>query len=250
MPTNHKGANNKEDKTSLPADPDLNPDDFQELENFDEPMPSPQRSRPIPNNSGSANRSQPPQPPRNGGTSFEGGLTGFFKGLNDLANFINDLADKAEQAAQGSGERRQPRGRDFNPDSRSNAPLGRNRASSNVPYTTNNRPPVRPNYTRPANNPSTTPTIPASPEITATVREPYMEIHDEVAEGLIIIVAELPGVLEANLKVELLEDILIIGGEAEGYRYEKETLLSVAVQSEPLSRTYQNGLLELRLKKK
>jgi HSP20 family protein len=84
----------------------------------------------------------------------------------------------------------------------------------------------------------------------ATVREPYMEIHDEVDEGLIMIVAELPGVVEENLKVELLEDILIIRGEAEGYRYEKETLLSVAVQSEPLSRTYQNGLLELRLKKK
>jgi HSP20 family molecular chaperone IbpA len=247
MPTDNN-IDDKKEKASLPNDPDLNQDDPKGLEDFDEPMPYTQKPRP---NTGPVNR---PQPQRNGGgTSFEGGLTGFFKGLNDIANFINDLADKAEQAAQGgstSSQRREPRGRDFNPDPyRGRGALGRNRSSSSVPYTTNNRPAPRPSYVRPA-TPPVAPTIASNPEMTATVREPYMEIHDEADEGLIMIVAELPGVLAENLKVELLEDILIIRGEAEGYRYEKETLLPVAVQPEPLSRTYQNGLLELRLKKR
>jgi HSP20 family molecular chaperone IbpA len=232
------------------SDPDLNQDDPNGLEDFDEPLPYQQKPRPT--NTGPVNRPQPQRNSGGGGTTFEGGLTGFFKGLNDIANFINDLADKAEQAAQGSGsQRREPRGRDFNPDPyRGYGALGRNRSSSSssAPYTTNNRPAPRP-APRPPVAPAA-PSMPSNPEMTATVREPYMEIHDETDEGLIMIVAELPGVVQENLKVELLEDILIIRGEADGYRYEKETLLSVAVQPEPLSLTYQNGLLELRLKKK
>jgi HSP20 family protein len=82
--------------------------------------------------------------------------------------------------------------------------------------------------------------------VVADVREPLVDIFDEDAE--IVIVAELPGVSEAQVQVELKDDILTIS--TSGSRlYAKEILLSADVEPGSLRQTYTNGILELRLKK-
>jgi HSP20 family protein len=82
--------------------------------------------------------------------------------------------------------------------------------------------------------------------VVADVREPLVDVFDEDAE--IVIVAELPGVSEAQVQVELKDDILTIS--TSGSRlYAKEILLSADVEPGSLRQTYTNGILELRLKK-
>lgn len=82
--------------------------------------------------------------------------------------------------------------------------------------------------------------------IVADVREPLVDTFDEGDE--IVIVAELPGVSEAQVQVELKDDILTIATSGDR-RYAKEILLSADVVPDSLRRTYTNGILELRLKK-
>ncbi len=82
--------------------------------------------------------------------------------------------------------------------------------------------------------------------VVADVREPLVDTFDEDAE--IVIVAELPGVSEAQIQVELKDDILTIATSGDRL-YAKEILLSAAVESNSLQQTYTNGILELRLKK-
>jgi HSP20 family protein len=78
------------------------------------------------------------------------------------------------------------------------------------------------------------------------VREPLVDTFDEDAE--IVIVAELPGVAEGEISVTVQDDILSIQTTG-AYKYAKEILLSSAVDPGTLSKSYKNGILELRLKK-
>jgi len=82
--------------------------------------------------------------------------------------------------------------------------------------------------------------------VVADVREPLVDLFDEGQE--IVIVAELPGVGEEEIHVEVQDDILSL--ETTGERkYAKEVLLPEAVETATLRKTYRNGILELRLKK-
>jgi HSP20 family protein len=82
--------------------------------------------------------------------------------------------------------------------------------------------------------------------VVAEVREPLVDTFDEGQE--IVIVAELPGVAEEDIHIEVQDDILSL--ETIGERkYAKEILLAEAVDAATLQKTYKNGILELRLKK-
>jgi HSP20 family protein len=84
------------------------------------------------------------------------------------------------------------------------------------------------------------------PEV-SNVREPLVDIFDEPES--ILIVAELPGVDEADISVELEGDILTIKATGRERKYEKELLLPAQVIASSLQRSYQNALLEIRLNK-
>ena len=78
------------------------------------------------------------------------------------------------------------------------------------------------------------------------VREPLVDVFDEERE--ILVVAELPGVGEQEIHVEVQDDILSL--ETTGARrYAKEILLPEPVDAATLQKAYKNGILELRLKK-
>lgn len=83
--------------------------------------------------------------------------------------------------------------------------------------------------------------------VVAEVREPLVDIFDEGDE--IRVIAEIPGVEEKNIKVEVKDDILTLSVEAGERKYQKEVLLPHAVKPQVTGRAYRNGVLELKLGK-
>lgn len=78
-------------------------------------------------------------------------------------------------------------------------------------------------------------------------REPITDIFNETDE--IVIIAEMPGVEENDLKIELKEDMLEISAVSKSRNYRKELLLPEKVADNNLSHKFTNGILEIRIKK-
>jgi HSP20 family protein len=77
------------------------------------------------------------------------------------------------------------------------------------------------------------------------VREPMVDTFDE--GDFVLVVAEMPGVDEAEIKYEIKKDILIIAAGAGDRKYYKELLLSTPVDETKSSQAYKNGILEIKL---
>jgi HSP20 family protein len=78
-------------------------------------------------------------------------------------------------------------------------------------------------------------------------REPITDIFDEQSE--IIVIVEMPGIEETDLKIDLKEDILEISASSKSRSYRKELLLPVKAISENLKHKFTNGILEIKIKK-
>jgi len=78
-------------------------------------------------------------------------------------------------------------------------------------------------------------------------REPMTDMFDEKDE--IVIIAEMPGIEENDLKIDLKGDILDISAERNTRKYHKELLLPAKVEKEKMKVKYNNGILEIRIKK-
>ena len=79
------------------------------------------------------------------------------------------------------------------------------------------------------------------------VREPIVDVFDE--GEYFIVVSEMPGVEEKDIKINISGDILQIEAKSSSREYEKEILLKSKVVPEPEKNSYVNGVLELKLKK-
>ncbi|MDP2948614.1 MAG: archaeal heat shock protein Hsp20 [Chloroflexota bacterium] len=78
------------------------------------------------------------------------------------------------------------------------------------------------------------------------VREPMVDVFDEGES--ILVVAEVPGVAEEEITIEVKDDILTL--ETAGERkYAKEVLLPCPVDAASIKKAHKNGVLELRLNK-
>ncbi len=64
-----------------------------------------------------------------------------------------------------------------------------------------------------------------------------------------IVIAEIPGVSENEISLELKEDILEISAMGSSRKYHKEVLLPAKGKSDHLTSSYNNGILEIRIKK-
>jgi HSP20 family protein len=84
--------------------------------------------------------------------------------------------------------------------------------------------------------------------VVTEVREPIVDVFDE-GERLVII-AELPGVAEENIHLEVRGDVLVLTAEARGRTYAKEILLPEMVDPDSLVSSYKNGILETQLAKR
>jgi len=79
------------------------------------------------------------------------------------------------------------------------------------------------------------------------VREPMVDVFDEADH--VLVVAEMPGVGEEDVQVELKDDILTVSAEHGDQKYRKEVLLPVAFPAESMSRTCRNGIVEIKFTK-
>ncbi len=78
-------------------------------------------------------------------------------------------------------------------------------------------------------------------------REPITDVFDEKEE--IRVYAEMPGVNEADIKLDLKGDILDIRAVTGDRKYHKEILLPSKVTADAPVPSYKNGVLEVKLKK-
>lgn len=83
--------------------------------------------------------------------------------------------------------------------------------------------------------------------IIVDVREPLIDVFDEGDD--IIIIAEMPGIDEKDVKIDVKGDILTISAETGDRKYNREVLLPAMVSESGIESTYKRGVLELRLKK-
>jgi len=79
------------------------------------------------------------------------------------------------------------------------------------------------------------------------VREPIVDVFDE--KDHILVIAELPGVSNDKIKVEVNGDILNLTTSDKDRQYAKEILLPCKVKVETLKTSYKNGILEITLEK-
>lgn len=79
-------------------------------------------------------------------------------------------------------------------------------------------------------------------------REPYVEVLRENEH--LEVVAELPGVEERDIKLDVAEKKMVIHVEVGDRKYHSETMLPVEVEPTPLERSYKNGVLRLKMKTK
>ena len=82
----------------------------------------------------------------------------------------------------------------------------------------------------------------------AEIREPIVDVFDE-GECLVVI-AELPGVAEDDIHLEVKDDILDLSAEGKKTKYSKEILLPSSVDAESMESSYKNGILEIELRKR
>jgi HSP20 family protein len=87
---------------------------------------------------------------------------------------------------------------------------------------------------------------PAGPSV-EEVREPLTDIFDEERE--IRIYAEMPGVGQADIQLDLKDDILDIRAESGKRKYHKEILLPARVDAGKMTSHYANGILEIQIGK-
>jgi HSP20 family protein len=78
-------------------------------------------------------------------------------------------------------------------------------------------------------------------------REPITDVFDEKEE--VVIMAEMPGANEEGITIDLKGDILEIKAVSKDRKYRKEVLLPAKVKPETLTRSYKNGILEIKIKK-
>jgi len=79
------------------------------------------------------------------------------------------------------------------------------------------------------------------------MREPMVDLFEE--EDHILVVAEVPGVSDDDMHVDLADDILTLTAEAGETKYRKEVLLPQTFEPQDLSYTCRNGVLKIKLLK-
>ena len=79
------------------------------------------------------------------------------------------------------------------------------------------------------------------------VREPIVDVFDEPDH--LLIVAEVPGIMQEDVQLELHEDVLTLAAGKGDKKYRKEVLLPASFSSDKMSFSCRNGILEIQLRK-
>jgi len=153
------------------------------------------------------------------------GLGGLFKGLGDFLSLVEQLSEQGERQVNEEREFTAPGG-------------GRGVYGFSVRMGLGGAPAVEHfgNVRATSEGP-----------VVSDMREPFVDVFDEGGE--VLVVAEVPGVQEKDIQVELKGDVLTLSAAGEKRKYQKEILLPAAVDPAGPTQSFQNGYLELRFKK-
>ncbi|MDO9575713.1 MAG: Hsp20/alpha crystallin family protein [bacterium] len=77
-------------------------------------------------------------------------------------------------------------------------------------------------------------------------RDIIVDIFDEAKQ--LVVIAELPGVREGDIKIKLMDNVLVISADTVSHNYYKEVSLPCRVTNK-ISSTYKNGILQVTLEK-
>jgi len=157
-----------------------------------------------------------------GNISFDLGLGGIFKGIGSLIDLASELAEKSPEGIVKEGQ--------IGDDKGLKAVYG-----FSVKFG-GGRPTVQQfgNIREEAKGP-----------VVDDVREPMVDTFDE--GDFILVVAEMPGIGESDVKYDIKGDILIISGETGDRKYYKELLLPASIDEETASCSNNNGIVEIKL---
>ncbi len=81
-------------------------------------------------------------------------------------------------------------------------------------------------------------------------REPFVDTVVDEKENSIKVVAEMPGIRKEDIKLEVTEKTLNIKAENNGRKYDTEVPLGAPVDASTAKASYNNGILEVKLKMK
>lgn len=76
------------------------------------------------------------------------------------------------------------------------------------------------------------------------IREPMVDVFEE--QDHVLVVAEMPGVDAAEIRLDLQDDILTIAAEQGEKKYHKEVLLPASFSADKMSHSCKNGILEVK----
>ncbi len=79
------------------------------------------------------------------------------------------------------------------------------------------------------------------------VREPVVDLFEE--KDHVLVVAEMPGIAEGDVQVDVRDDILTITAARGDKKYRKEVLLPGTFSAQQMTQRCQNGVLEIKLSK-
>jgi HSP20 family protein len=78
-------------------------------------------------------------------------------------------------------------------------------------------------------------------------REPLVDVFED--GDFVNVTAELPGVEESKVKLEVGNDVLTIRSDTSARKYYKEVKLPTSVKKDPAESRFRNGILEIKLVK-
>ncbi|MFI3178581.1 MAG: gas vesicle protein GvpH [Methylococcaceae bacterium] len=160
-----------------------------------------------------------------------GNVEGMFRGLGDLVEKLGELAEKGEQMKR-SGVF------DINTEDGKNAKAVYG-FSMKMGLNGDQEPHIEPfgNVHRDEKTGETT---------VQEVSEPLIDVIEE--SDHVLVLAEMPGVGDEDVKLELNGDILVLHAEKGSKKYHKEILLPRSFEPDAMERCCRNGILEVKLK--
>ena len=160
-----------------------------------------------------------------------GNFEGILRGLGDLVQKLGDLADKGEEMKRSGA---------FDIDTSS----GKNAKavygfSMKMGLDGNQEPRIEPfgNIHRDEKTGETT---------VQEMSEPLIDIIEE--SDHVLVLAEMPGVADEDIHLDLDGDILVLHAEKGSKKYHKEVVLPRSFESKAMERSCHNGILEVKLK--
>jgi HSP20 family protein len=158
---------------------------------------------------------------------FGGGLVGFLGGLAELVEKLNEVAETGKKIS-GTGEiSDRTLGKHLKGVYGFNVKVGLGEDKVNIePFG---------NIKRDKQSGQT---------VVQEVREPLVDVFEE--DDYTLVVAELPGISEKDVKVGLRDDVLTISAKRGDKKYRKELLLSRAYTRDRMTISCNNGVLEIK----